>query len=456
MKYKNLRSRSNHNVIRGKTKSILLSIGIGLVVVDGLIVGIFQAFPATAVSTANLINFNTNTLGHRKSQKIYNHVNLDQLSPAQKKDVSFTDNNYVSSIHSITDYLGDNSKLYLQGYVAVPNVGIYQPIYYGTSNTVLANGAGTAKDNQTMGSGNYAISAHNMGSYVNWTVPVPSVSGGYIKPGKYFTSLQTQTPSYIYTTDGVNIYKYKEASRIITNVGDGDVLSDTYPYDSKTYSYPVRDDSKNSVGTSDSVQGLGLGGQNNVNKTVGTYKLSTLVNNNDKNTVYTVKYKTDYKYADSLKPKNFKIDADSDGIKLSHINSDISKVSYENGEVSVSFKLSGDVSDAAATIGSQLSLHQLQDQSFVTLTTCLVPASGLASPDRIINTGELVNVTKFKKSPQNIQKLFPDLLKTKTSVSSGEKGISPLSDVKLTLWQKFVRFVGNSLLKQSQWLSKHI
>ena len=456
MRYRDVKSRTHHNKVHKKTKPILLSIVLGAVVLDGMAVAVFQAMPATAIATANLINFNSNALGNRKTQKIFTDVDLSKLSDLQKKTVTFKDNNYVGSLNSITDYLGDTSGLFLQGYVAVPNVGIYEPIYYGTSNAVLANGAGTAKDGQVMGSGNYGLSAHNMGPYVNWKVPVPAVAGGYINPGKYFTPLQTQTPTYVYMTDGQNIYTYKEAKRIVTNVGNSAVLKDSYPYDSKSYEYPVRNSSDAKLGTYDSTSGLGLGNSNNVSQTVGTYKFASLVKDQDDKTVYTVKYKTNYAYANNLSPKNFELNVESAGMKLSGLKSTITKTSYDGNEMSVSFKLSGDVSDAASTIGSKLVLKQLQNLSFVTLTTCLVPADGSVSSQRIINTAELVKSTPFKESSKDIQRLFPDLMKTKSKLVSADNGVSSIDKVKLTWWQKIILFIGNSLLKQSQWLSKHI
>lgn len=457
MRYKRVYSRLQHNT-KHKSNVMLPWIAgsiVTLAVLDGLAVGVLQAIPATAVSLTGLINFQSNALGNRPKQKIYTHVDLSKLSDLQKKSVSFTDNNYINSLNSITDYLGDTSKLYLQGYVAVPNVGISEPIYYGTSNASLANGAGTAKDNQVMGQGNYGISAHNMGPYVNWKVPVPSVSGGYINPGKYFSSLQNQTPTYIYTTDGKDIYTYKEANRQITNVGNGNVLSDDYPYDSKDYTYPLRNSEASLTGTEDTDTGLGLGSSNNTNKSVGEYKFSSLVNNENKDTTYVIKYKTSYPYAGKLSSKNFKIDVETSGIKISGLTSKIVDVKYENGEIAVSFKLSGDVSEAASTIGSKLVLKQLQDKSFVTLTTCVVPANGGVSANRIVNTGELIKVTEFTKAPKRLQKLFPALLKSDAETVSANNGVASIGTAKLTWWQKIVSMIGKSLLWQSNWLSKH-
>lgn len=464
--YRQVYSRTKRSEKRQKRSvsrfALAALIGIGLA--DGLTVGVLQASPASAVALANLISYNTNALGNRQTTKIYTHVDQSKLTQLQKQQVTFTDNNYVSSMNSLTDYLGNTSALYLQGYVAVPNVGISEPIYYGTSNTALANGAGTAKDNQVMGQGNYAISAHNMGSYVNWKVPVPAVAGGYINPGSYFTALQLQTPTYIYTTDGQNIYTYKEASREVTNVGNGNVLSDSYAYDDAYYNYDVRDEDGQATGNTDTSVGLGLGGGNNTSEAVGSYKLSTLVADKDVKTTYVVNYQTKYRYASKLDADNFKIEVVTGDTTIKGVSAKVSKVAYKNGTLAVSFKFKGDLATAAATVGAKVVLKQLQNNAFVTLTTCVVPGTGGASADRIINTGKLVKVTAFDKAPAKLQKLFPALLKTsvqtvdvsQTGTSADETRVQGLGDITLTPWQKVLQTIGNVLLAQSDWLTKHL
>lgn len=429
------------------------TIAVSVALVDGLAVGVVQAIPETGIALANVINFQSNALGNRTHQAIYTNLSSDKLSASQRKRVSFKDNSYVTSMSSITNHTGNTSGLFLQGYIAVPNLGISEPIYYGTSDDSLGNGVGTAKDGQIMGQGNYGVSGHNMGQFVNWKVPVPSISGGYINPGSYFTALQDKTPTDIYMTDGKNIYKYKEMDKSTTNVGNGHVLDDDYPHGSKTYSYPLRNSQDASTGATGTSKGLGLGDKNNANQSVGSYKFSSLVNDTSSNATYVIKYKTNYKYADSLKKDNFKIDVTSDGIKISGVKATIVDATYKNGEMAVSFKLKGDVSDAASTIGSRIILTQLQNSAYVTLTTCIILPDGTVSANRMIHTGELVSVTKFKDAPYSTQVLFPAVLKGNANTVSADKGVKSLPKIKLTLVQKVIYLIGNSILKQSEWLT---
>ena len=427
----------------------------GLLVIGALDLGgvaLFQAFPSVEVSAVNAVAYESNTLGSRPSQTIYQGLRNDQLSDKQRRSVTFKDNSYISNVSAIKSALADNSGLYLQGYVAVPKLGIYNPIYYGTSDTVLAHGAGTAKDDQIMGRGNYAISAHNMGSYVNWSVPVPAVSGGRIQPGSYFTALQSNTPDYIYTTDGEMIYTFKQAAKFGTNVGDSNVLTDSYPYDGKTYSYLARNANLKSLGVYKTSVGLGLDSGNNVKEKVGSYDFASMIQDDNDHTVYTVSFKSDYVYADQLKAKNFKVLVQSDGINIPNVNAIIQKVEFKNGELTLSLKLSGDVSGAAATVGSQLVVQQLQDKAFVTLTTCVVPPSGALSSQRIVDTGVLVKKQSFMKAPKKIQALFPDIVKTPTVVTTGDKGVTGLPINHVSWWQKILASIVRGLSAQSSWL----
>lgn len=72
-------------------------------------------------------------------------------------------------LHSATQlrkYQRIKQPIYLRGYFTIPAIGVYQPVYEGTSLKTLAYGAGTIKPNQEMGQlGNYAIAAHNL---VDW------------------------------------------------------------------------------------------------------------------------------------------------------------------------------------------------------------------------------------------------------------------------------------------------
>lgn len=53
------------------------------------------------------------------------------------------------------------------GGIAIPDVGINLPIFKGLANENLAFGAGTMKEEQVMGQGNYALASHNVTGFSN-------------------------------------------------------------------------------------------------------------------------------------------------------------------------------------------------------------------------------------------------------------------------------------------------
>ncbi|MSB65631.1 class A sortase [Leuconostoc lactis] len=90
----------------------------------------------------------------------------------------------------------------LRGYIAMPSFKIHEAIYEGTSDHVLAIGAGLNTANLNFGKGLVPIFAHNMGDY--------NSPYGTTK----FSALQNMTEKsalgkYIYLSDGQTLYKYR-------------------------------------------------------------------------------------------------------------------------------------------------------------------------------------------------------------------------------------------------------
>lgn len=116
--------------------------------------------------------------------------------------------------------------LYKRGEIVVPrqegvSVGIHVSIFEGTSVTALAYGAGTAKPNELMGQGNYALSAHNMADNVTYFSPLQN-------------KLHPNARPYVYITDKRRIYEYQiynqshdPKGKVIVPLTDVGVLNDT-------------------------------------------------------------------------------------------------------------------------------------------------------------------------------------------------------------------------------------
>lgn len=100
------------------------------------------------------------------------------------------------SLENIVKYQGQGGR-YSMGQVAIPELNMKIPIYKGVSNYVLATGAGTMKENQKMGEGNYALASHN-----------------YFGDKKILFSplVDAKQGMKIYTTDLENIYEYEITS----------------------------------------------------------------------------------------------------------------------------------------------------------------------------------------------------------------------------------------------------
>lgn len=56
----------------------------------------------------------------------------------------------------------NNENMYVVGGIAIPEVSINLPIYKGLSPNAITFGAGTMKEEQRMGEGNYALASHHM------------------------------------------------------------------------------------------------------------------------------------------------------------------------------------------------------------------------------------------------------------------------------------------------------
>ncbi|GFH40871.1 class A sortase [Pseudolactococcus insecticola] len=87
------------------------------------------------------------------------------------------------------------------GGIAIPDLGINLPIFRGVGNAELTYGAGTMKEDEVMGQGNYALASHH----------VSALTGA---PQLLFTPLErAENNMTIYITNKTTIYQYK-----ITNI----------------------------------------------------------------------------------------------------------------------------------------------------------------------------------------------------------------------------------------------
>jgi len=100
------------------------------------------------------------------------------------------------------------------GAITIPDVNLELPIFNGVGGGNLWHGAGTLKENQVMGQGNYALAGHNMTGFSNDT-------------SLLFTPLtRVKEGMSIYLLDQKNQYQYQVDSIQIINPDQGNVILD--------------------------------------------------------------------------------------------------------------------------------------------------------------------------------------------------------------------------------------
>ena len=139
-----------------------------------------------------------------KKQPVVKASQVKQIAAQKNVKPDYSGTGGLSSKDDMLRLAQSNQAEILRGHVAVPSFSISEPIYEGTSNHVLAIGAGMNAPNLKFGTGLVPIFAHNMGDY-NAMWPY--------HPTK-FSALQNMTEKTIkgkdiYLSDGHTIYRYK-------------------------------------------------------------------------------------------------------------------------------------------------------------------------------------------------------------------------------------------------------
>ncbi|WP_155973106.1 class A sortase [Streptococcus ruminantium] len=91
------------------------------------------------------------------------NVTTEDIEKNKQAETTF-DFNQVESVstEAILKAQWEAQRLPVIGGIAVPELGINLPIFKGVFNTSLMYGAGTMKENQEMGKGNYALASHHI------------------------------------------------------------------------------------------------------------------------------------------------------------------------------------------------------------------------------------------------------------------------------------------------------
>ncbi len=137
-----------------------------------------------------IIGWNTNKYQISK-------VTTEEIEKNKQVETTFDfDQVEAISTEAILKAQWDAQQLPVIGGIAVPELGINLPIFKGVSNLALMYGAGTMKETQEMGKGNYSLASHH----------IFGVTGA---ADVLFSPLdRAQTGMKIHITDKTNVYTY--------------------------------------------------------------------------------------------------------------------------------------------------------------------------------------------------------------------------------------------------------
>jgi len=117
----------------------------------------------------------------------------------------------VQDLTSILQNVSDIDREQVIGAVAIASVGLYQPIFNGTTKASLISGAGTMKNEQVMGQGNYCLAGHHMRDTSLLFGPL----------------LEVELGDWIQLTDKTELYTYEVTEIEIVHQNNVEVLEDT-------------------------------------------------------------------------------------------------------------------------------------------------------------------------------------------------------------------------------------
>jgi len=157
-------------------------------------------------------------IAHKVNQHQITKVPKETLQQNQDAPATFDarDVEPISTDNIIASQISQPSKqsfLTVAG-IAIPDLRMNLPIYKGMDSTSLMYGAGTMKENQVLGQGNYALASHHV--------------FGSNGAGLLFSPLvNAQAGMKVYVTDTDKIYIYEITKKFEVEPTQGDVIDDT-------------------------------------------------------------------------------------------------------------------------------------------------------------------------------------------------------------------------------------
>ncbi|QPS71490.1 class A sortase [Lactococcus garvieae] len=155
-------------------------------------------------------------IGMNSSHYQINNVTRETIKKNKEAEATFDFDSVESiSFEQVLRNQMNRQSMPVIGGIAIPEVGINLPIFRGLANENLAFGAGTMKENQVMGQGNYALASHN-------------VTGFSSDVSLLFTPLErAKKGMVIYITDKNNVYQYRINEVSVVSPDHSEVIDDT-------------------------------------------------------------------------------------------------------------------------------------------------------------------------------------------------------------------------------------
>ncbi|WP_196498031.1 class A sortase [Lactococcus lactis] len=140
-------------------------------------------------------------------------ISKDRMKQNKREQVSYDPSTVQSaSMMSLVENQLKGVSLPVIGLVSIPELRLNLPIIKGDGYYTMLYGAGTMKENQTMGEGNYAIASHHVSNVL-----------GSDYDGILFSPLQNaQSGQKVYLTDKTKVYVYQvnEITKVLPNQGN--------------------------------------------------------------------------------------------------------------------------------------------------------------------------------------------------------------------------------------------
>lgn len=171
--------------------------------ISGILVYLSPNISQYLIKSTGTREINISQAAMKNNLKKKTEFNVDDVAPLTTKEL-------LSNQFSKTDLPGI-------GILSIPDIDLELPIFNGITYETMMYGAGTAKANQVMGQGNYALASHTIFNSLNGEIMANILFGNLIhaRPGQS-----------IFLTDKDKVYEYKINNIYMAHVNQGDIIDD--------------------------------------------------------------------------------------------------------------------------------------------------------------------------------------------------------------------------------------